>query len=243
MENETLVNAGAGVTVEPQETAGAAQTADVATGTPTEGQSQTKEENAAFAAMRRQYEQDISQRDGRLSRLDSVAKAAGHGSIEDMIEAQQAAEAGMSLEEWRRQEQQRVDDQRNAVLESEEYKKLKADFDALQGKTNEELTARQMAEDLAAVQKVFPEVKKLEELGNVYNTLIASGTDAVTAAKAALAAKVKAPKDIGAIGQQTAVVGDYFTPAQIEYYNDHPELLDKMSDAEFDKLRRSMSQY
>ena len=241
MKNETLVNAGAGVTVEPQEPADAAQTADVATGTSTDGQSQTKEENAAFAAMRRQYEQDISRRDGRLSKLDSMAKAAGHSSIEDMIDAQRAEEAGVTLEEWRREEKQRAEDQHNAILESEEYKKLKAEFDTLQGKANEELTTRQMAEDLAAVQKVFPEVKKLEELGDIYNTLISSGTDAVTAARAAIAAKVKAPKDIGAIGQQTAVVGDYFTPAQIEYYNDHPELLAKMSDADFDKLRRSIS--
>ena len=67
--------------------------------------------------------------------------------------------------------------------------------------------------------------------------------DAVTAARAAMAATAKAPKDIGAVGQQKATVGEYYSQAQIDYYNDHPELLDKMSDAEFAKLCRSMSKH
>lgn len=241
MENETLVNAGAGVTVEPQQPAGEAQTAEVAIGTPAERQSQSKEENAAYAAMRRQYEQKISERDGRLSQLDSVAKASGYSSIEEMIDTQQAEEAGLSLEEWRTAQQQNADRRKNEIFESEEYKELKARYDDLQGKSESELIARQQAADLAEVQKVFPEVKSLEEMGDVYNTLIASGTDAVTAARAAMAAKVKAPKDIGAVGQQQAPVGEYYSQAQIDYYNDHPELLKKMSDAEFAKLRASMS--
>ncbi len=241
MENETLVNAGAEVTVEPQNTEGAAQTAEVATGTPTEGQSQSKEENAAFAAMRRQYEQTISERDGRLSKLDSAAKAAGYGSIEDMLDTREAEEMGLTLEEYRSNQLEVADRRKQEILESEEYKALKAQFEELQGKADADMIARQIAEDLAEVQKAFPEVKSLEELGDVYNTLIQSGKDAVTAARAAMAAKVKAPKDIGAINQQQAPMGEYYSPAQIEYYNDHPELLSKLSDAEFAKLRASMS--
>ena len=243
MENETLVNAGAEVTVEPQKPTGAAQTAEAATGTPEDRQSQSKEENAAFAAMRRQYEQDLSARDDRLSLLDSAAKAAGYQTVEDMIDTQKANELGVSLTEYRAAEKEKAEQRKNDVFESEEYKKLKAKYDALQGQTEAELSARQMASDLAEVQKVFPDVKTLEELGDVYSTLIASGKDAVTAAKAAMAAKAKAPKDIGAVGQQQATAGEYYSQAQIDYYNDHPELLNKMSDAEFAKLCRSMSKH
>ena len=97
--DQTPVNAGAEVTVEPQNTQGAAQTADVATGTPEGKQSQSKEENATFAAMRRQYEQQLTERDTRLAGLDALAKKAGHESVERMLLAQRATEMGLSIEE------------------------------------------------------------------------------------------------------------------------------------------------
>ncbi len=243
MKNETLVNAGAEVTVEPQNTEGAAQTVDVATDTPSKEQPQSREENAAFAAMRRQYEQTIHEREGRLSKLDSVAKAAGYGNIEDMLETQQAEEAGLSLEEWRATQQRDADQKRNAILDSEEYRQLKAQFDELHGKVEADEISRRIAEDLSKVQSVFPDVKSLEELGPVYTASISAGIDPVNAARAAKATQIKPPENIGAAGASTPPSSEYYSREDIDYFENHPELMAKMSDAEFAKLRKSLSKY
>ncbi|MBR5782681.1 MAG: hypothetical protein IKY33_00475 [Clostridia bacterium] len=245
MENETLVNAGAEVTVEPQQTEGAAQTVDVATDTPDgAGQSkgQSKEENSAYAAMRRQYEAETSHLNERLSRLDSEAKKAGFENAEKLLLAHRAAEMGFdSAEELEAHERDEEEQRRQGILESEEYKTLASELQGYKDRESENALTQAMAADLAAVQKVFPEVKSLEELGAVYTASISAGIDAVTAARAAMAAKVKAPGDIGPVGTQTPPASDYFTEAEVEWYESHPKEVDKMSDAEFAKLRRSLS--
>ena len=105
-----------------------------------------------------------------------------------------------------------------------------------------ELT-RRMEADLSAIQKVFPEVKTLEELGAVYTAAISAGVEPVQAARAAKAVQMKPPENIGAAGKSAPPVSDHFTEADIEYYESHPNEIDKLSDAQFERLRHDMAQF
>ena len=238
---ETSVNAGAEVTVEPQNTKGAAQTVEVATDTPKEKQSQSKEENAAYAAMRRQYEQRVSESEGRLSRLDSIAKKAGHESVENMLLAQRAAESGLSLEEQAAADQRDEDARKQSVYDSPEYKKLEDKVKAYEESAAEAEIARRMEADLAEIQKVFPDVKTLDELGAVYTAAISANIDPVQAARAAKAAQMKPPENIGAAGKSAPPVSDHFTEADIQFFESHPEELAKLTDKQYKILLRDLA--
>ena len=241
MENETVVNAAAEVTVEPQNTEGAAQTVDVATDTPKETQSQSKEENSAFAAMRRQYERRVTESEGRLSRLDSIAKKAGHESVEKMLTAQRAAENGLSIDEQEAADQRDEDARKQSVYDSPEYKNLADKVKAFEDSAAKAEVTRRMQADLSAIQKVFPEVKTLEELGTVYTAAISAGVEPVQAARAAKAARMKPPENIGAAGKSAPPMSDHFTAEDIEYYNNHPKEVAKLTDEQFARLRRDMA--
>lgn len=239
--DQTPVNAGAEVTVEPQNTQGAAQTADVATGTPEGKQSQSKEENATFAAMRRQYEQQLTECVTRLAGLDAIAKKAGHESVERMLLAQRATEMGLSIEEMENQELEEEQSRKQAVLDSPEYKEMAEKVKAYEDSAVEKELTRRMEADLSAIQKVFPEVKTLEELGAVYTAAISAGVEPVQAARAAKAVQMKPPENIGAAGKSAPPVSDHFTEADIEYYESHPKEMAKLTDEQFARLRRDMA--
>lgn len=238
---ETSVNAGAEVTVEPQNTEGAAQTVDVATDTPKEKQSQSKEENAAYAAMRRQYELRSAESEGRLSRLDSIAKKAGHESVEKMLLAHRAAESGLTVEEQEAADQRDEDARRQAIYDSPEYQEIADKLKTYESNAAEAEVSRRMEADLAEIQKVFPDVKALEDLGAVYTAAISAGVDPVDAARAAKAVQMKPPENIGAAGKSAPPVSDHFTEADVEYYESHPNEMAKLTDKQFERLRHDMA--
>lgn len=238
---ETPVNAGAEVTVEPQNAASEAQTVDVATDTHAEGQPQTKEENAVFAAMRRQYEQRVSQSEERLSQLDSLARSAGHESVEQMLLAHRAAENGVSVEEQAATEAAEEETRRQSVRSDPEYKAMQRELQTYKDNAATAEVTRRMAADLSEIQKVFPEVKTLEELGTVYTAAISAGVDPVQAARAAKAVQMKPPENIGAAGKSAPPVSNHFTAEDIEYYNNHPKEVAKLTDEQFARLRRDMA--
>ncbi len=238
---ETPVNAGAEVTVEPQATESAAQTVDVATDTPEGTVPQSKQENAAFAAMRRQYEQQITEKDSRLAGLDSLAKKAGHKSIEEMLLSIRAAESGLSLEEQQEFEESEEKIRRQSIIESPEYQEIAQKLKSFEDTAAEAELSRQMQADLSAIQKVFPEVKTLEELGSVYTAAISAGIEPVQAARAAKAAQMKPPENIGAAGKSAPPISDHFTAEDIEYYESHPKEMAKLTDEQFARLRRDMA--
>lgn len=238
---ETPVNAGAEVTVEPQNTEGAAQTVEVATDTPKGKQSQSKEENAAYAAMRRQYEQRASESEGRLSRLDLIAKKAGHESVEKMLTAQRAAESGLSLEEQEAADQRDEDARKQSVYDSPEYKEIADKLKVYEDSAEAAEVTRRMEADLAEIQKVFPEVKTLAELGDVYVAALSAGVDPVQAARAAKATQMKPPENIGAAGKSAPPVSDHFTAEDINYYDNNPAAAAKLSDEQFDRLLRDLA--
>lgn len=198
---------------------------------------QSKEENAKFAAMRRKYEQDVKAKEDILNEQTRLAKAAGFESVDKLIETFAADRAGVSVEEYREQQKTAEEKRKETVETSPEYLAMKEKLENM----NADRIQQQMQHDLETIQKEYPEVKTLEDLGDVYSTLLTAGHSPIEAAKAAMALKAKAPAPIGAVGAQEKAPGEYYSDEEIEYYNSNPAEMDKLSSSNFQKLLNSLS--
>lgn len=191
---------------------------------------QTAEENAAFAAMRRQLEAERKEK-ARLESLvngfKSGLKPQGYdGNDEDIVAKLNAEAQGVSVDEYKTQ-------MRKAEAERSREAELKAKLDEYERKEQE----RQLTDDLNAIKKAFPDVKAASvwELGDKYIALMRTGeVDALTAYRAIREAEAKpAPPSIGSVKSTpvqaekefyTSEEVDQLTPKQL----DDPKIMQKV---------------
>ena len=197
---------------------------------------QSAEENSKFAEIRRKYESENKKIKAEFDRLLDSLKGYGYeGSPQEIADALYAQNNGVSQEEAkaiREKEESALREKEELQSEIEMYKSL-----AIQ---------KLMADDLAAIQSVHPEVKDLKELGEeFFSTLkaLGEGRDPVLAYEIIKAKKEattkKAPPEIGGVNQSSQKEKDFYTPAEV----------DKLTDKDYDNpkimeaVRRSMSKW
>ena len=94
-----------------------------------------------------------------------------------------------------------------------------------------------MSDDLMAIQKVYPEVKSLEELGDdFFNAMSALGTRDPLLAYEVVKAKKNAtekpkPQEIGGVNSSSSKEKDFYTPSEVDKltdkdYDNNPKLMD-----------------
>ena len=197
---------------------------------------QSAEENSKFAEIRRKYESENKKIKAEFDRLLDSLKGYGYeGSPQEIADALYAQNNGVSQEEAkaiREKEESALREKEELQSEIEMYKSL-----AIQ---------KLMVDDLSAIQKVHPEVKDLNELGEeFFSTLKALGDERdpvlayeIVKAKEDATTK-KAPPEIGGVNQSSQKEKDFYTPAEV----------DKLTDKDYDNpkimeaVRRSMSKW
>ena len=139
---------------------------------------QTPVENAAFARMRREQEQAKREAEAYKKQAERMAQAVSRfgyqGNPDDIADQIEAAATGKPLNQVRAEREQReqqVTAAQQAAVERDLYKQQLIEF---QVKTA-------MEKDLAAIRKIDKSVKKLDDLGPEFVSLVSSGVDAETA--------------------------------------------------------------
>ena len=200
---------------------------------------QTPEENAAFARMRREQEQARREAEIYRKQAERMAQAASkfgyQGNPDEVADQIEAAATGKPLDQIRAERLQREQSMlqaQQAAAERDLYKNQLIEFQVKSA----------MERDLAAIRKIDKTVKKLDDLGPEFASLVNSGVDAQTAyfavkAKEQANAKPK-PKDIGAIGSGMKEK-DYYTPDEVDRLTD-----EEMNDPKIRaKVRKSMTKW
>lgn len=200
---------------------------------------QTPEENAAFARMRREQEQARREAEIYRKQAERMAQAASkfgyQGNPDEVADQIEAAATGKPLEQVRSERlqlEQSMLQAQQAAAERDLYKNQLIEFQVKSA----------MERDLAAIRKIDKTVKKLDDLGPEFASLVNSGVDAQTAyfaVKAKEQANTKPkPKDIGAIGSGTKEK-DYYTPDEVDRLTD-----EEMNDPKIRaKVRKSMTKW
>lgn len=174
------------------------------------------ESDAAFARMRReseQYQEELEAARAELEELRAQSEARNEafnrltGSEEGEIAAL-AEVTGLSEDEIRHEME---------VAQESAQKDLR--IEQLEQKLQNIEVKNMMQTDLAEIQKEFPSVKSLEELGPDYVDYIAAGLDPVKAAKVVFAEQRanfrEPPKAMGKVATGTAEK-DKYTDAEID---------------------------
>lgn len=200
---------------------------------------QTPEENAAFARMRREQEQARREAEVYRKQAERMAQAASkfgyQGNPDEVADQIEAAATGKPLDQVRAERLQREQSMlqaQQAAAERDLYKNQLIEFQVKSA----------MERDLTAIRKIDKTVKKLDDLGPEFASLVNSGVDAQTAyfaikAKEQANSKPK-PKDIGAIGSGTKEK-DYYTPDEVDRLTD-----EEMNDPKIRaKVRKSMTKW
>lgn len=243
MEENVMTNTEVEETTEVQEPVVEAQTEpeEVVEEKPT----QPRRVNQQFKAQRRESErQQFEKLQADNARLLEALKGYGYSGTPEEVTAQiRAAQAGVPYEEYQRQQAQDEARYKEMMRNDPDYLAVqqKADF------YEREVINRMMVDDLAAINKAFPEakIKSLQELGDDYLNLIGAGVSplaAYTAVKQAQeATKKPVPPVMGALNK-TPAEKDFYTPAEVdELYKNHPELARDPKTAEV--IRNSMTRW
>ena len=200
---------------------------------------QTPEENAAFARMRREQEQARREAEIYRKQAERMAQAASkfgyQGNPDEVADQIEAAATGKPLDQVRAERLQRE----QSILQAQQ---AAAERDLYKNQLIEFQVKSAMERDLAAIRKIDNTVKKLDDLGPEFASLVNSGVDAQTAyfaVKAKEQANTKPkPKDIGAIGSGTKEK-DYYTPDEVDRLTD-----EEMNDPKIRaKVRKSMTKW
>jgi chemotaxis protein histidine kinase CheA len=188
---------------------------------------QSAEDNAKFAAARRAAEAEKNALKAQNDRLMQALGQYGYqGSPEDIADALFAQSQGISVEEATAQRQA-------AEAENAKYQQLESQLETYRPLAIKAL----MAEDLAKVQTVNPEVKNLDDLGGDFFALMGALHDPILAYDALQAKKAREtkpiPQDIGAVNSSSSKEKDFYTSAEIDKltsadYDRDPKLLDKV---------------
>ena len=188
---------------------------------------QSAEDNSKFAEIRRKYEAETNaikrERDLLLGTLNEYGY---QGSAQEVSDALYAQIVGVSEDEARaiREQEERAALEKQTLLEEvETYKKIAIE--------------KLMSDDLMAIQKVYPEVKSLEELGDdFFNAMSALGSRDPLLAYEVVKAKKSAtekpkPQEIGGVNSSSSKEKDFYTPSEVDKltdkdYDNNPKLMD-----------------
>jgi hypothetical protein len=175
---------------------------------------QSAEENARFAAARREAESQAKALKAQNDRLMQALGQYGYqGSPEDIADALFAQSQGISVEEATAQRQA-------AEAENAKYQQLESQLETYRPLAIKAL----MAEDLAKVQTVNPEVKNLDDLGSDFFALMGALHDPILAYDALQAKKAREtkpiPQDIGAVNSSSSKEKDFYTSAEVDRLTD-----------------------
>ena len=191
-------------------------------GSPEQGgrKPQSREQNAAFAAARRQAEAEARAAREETRRLMEVLGAYGYkgataGELADTLEAQRRSITVEQLRTERAAEQERL---RQAMEASPEMRQLRAEKEAL----NRWKMERDFADDLAAIKKHNPkeEAGSVMDFGRDFMAARAMGVDVITAYELAQAKKARekkpVPPDVGGIGSSSGIQKDFYTSDELD---------------------------
>lgn len=181
---------------------------------------ENKEENrktdtdAAFADLRRKWQTSEGEKKATQQQLDRakdiLAKFGFNGAtLDDVFDAADANLTGQDVTSVRQERiarQEEISRQESLAREVEYYRRQDAE--------------RRMREDLKAIQKIDPQVKNINELGEDYFKLIRAGLDGVTAFTAIRAKeglnKKETPPEIGRVNSRSTEGKDYFTDKELD---------------------------
>ena len=209
MDNLNVVNDTQQTVVESASKASSENISGTETGTPDKGantgtapRNQSKADNRAFAQLRREKESS----DAAMTKLMNGLSDIGYkgATPEDVLDMIRAEKEGTTVEKLR----QARNDKLAAVKNHPEYRAME-----------QRMIEYGMAEDLREVQTIDPNVQSIDELGDEYLKLRASGISprvAFAAVKAGESPATGKPKSIGAVSDPGNVEGEYFTEAQLD---------------------------
>lgn len=181
--------------------------------------------DARFAEMRRENERLRAQNQDLEDALGNFFD----GDTEQKLVSANALAQGKTEQEIR-----------DEIEAENEWNRLTQENEELNSKLIDIETKTQMEHDLATIQKIDPNVKSLDDLGNDYFAYIEAGLEATQAYYAAKAKeraeKTTPPKEVGKVNQSTGS-SDYYTREEVQ----------SMSQEEvhqhYDAIRKSMSQW
>lgn len=186
----------------------------------TEQRPQSREQNAAFAAARRQAEAEARAAREETRRLMDALSAYGYkgataGELADTLEAQRRNIPVEQLRSERAAEHERI---RQAIEDSPEMQRLREEKEAL----NRWKMERDFADDLAAIKKYNPKetAGSVMDFGRDFMAARAMGVDTITAYELAQAKKARetkpVPPDVGAIGSSAGIQKDFYTSDELD---------------------------
>ena len=182
--------------------------------------------DAAFARMRRENEQ--LQRDN--AKFEEALRYFFDGEDPDEMLVQAQATAENREEDDVREEREAADEYERLAQENEELNERVLDYEA----------RHRMDEDLREIQKIDPNVKSLDELGQTYLDYISqglSGKQAYYAAKAQEAMEKTVPPKAPGKVNQNAEPQDFYTKEQVAAMS-QKEVHDN-----YDVIRKSMAKW
>ena len=212
----------------------------------TASRQQSQEENAQYAKIRReaQLKAEAKAKEIAQAEIDKVFKEMYAGQINPYTN--RPIESKADYDEYKRQydleqmgvnpveQQEFIEKLKREALESDP--ELKAQNEELEYYRQQTIKA-QMESDLTRIKTLDNTVKSLDELGEEFFKLIASGVDAVIAYNAIKASKPQAQPTMGDINSTEPREKDFFTREEVE----------KMTQEEvrknFDKIRLSQSKW
>jgi hypothetical protein len=217
MEDFNMVNDMEVVTEAPQDTE--ATTSEVTEEVTTESvvetaKPQSAEENARFAAARRQAEAEKNALKAQNDRLMQALGQYGYqGSPEEIADTLMA------------QAQEYADFERMQIQgEAEFYKNIAIE--------------KMMADDLTKIKEAYPDVKvkHLKELGNEFFSALNATKDAVLAYDVIQTKKAREtkpiPRDIGAVNSSSSKEKDFYTSAEVDKLTskdyDNPRIMERV---------------
>ena len=233
------------VVVEPQ-TEGTESENNQEVANPEPKKEQSPEENALRATLRREAEARAEAKAKEIAQaeIDKVFKEMYAGQVNPYTN--RPIESKADYDEYKRQydleqmgvnpveQQEFIEKLKREALESDP--ELKAKNEELEYYRKQTIKA-QMESDLTRIKTLDNTVKSLDELGEEFFKLIASGVDAVIAYNAIKASKPQSQPTMGDINSTEPKEKDFFTREEVE----------KMTQEEvrknFDKIRLSQSKW
>lgn len=186
---------------------------------------QGADENAKYAAARREAETKAKALEAQNKRLLDALKGYGYeGSPEEIADNLLAMQKGITPEEAKQQreaEEAKTQEAEKTKGELEFYKKLAIE--------------KLMADDLRTLQEVYPEVKSFDEVGEEFMTLLSATHDPILAYEAVKAKEAKTkktpPPEMGSVGSTAGKEKDFYTSAEVDKltasdYDNNPKLYD-----------------
>jgi hypothetical protein len=181
-----------------------------------------------FANMRRELEAAKAERERFKTQAEQIANAfkpyLGGETVDDIADLALSHQTGKTVDDIRRE---RVENQRISFLEAQaaEYQNI--------------IITQKMQDDLKAIQKIDPEIKSLEDLGQEFNRLVSAGLSGVEAFDVIKTRKGreerKAPPKIGKVNNDTKTEKDFYTPEEVDNLQpsdyDKPGVMKKVRDS------------